>query len=121
MTRAETIDNINSMIAAANTYQSSINSLKGELESVGESATILKNSINNGINMKVLLDYALDESENIKSSIGTIISLIDSAVGTLNEDVRNKVRELVDTYNSQNNRLEKDKREEYLSYGDFSI
>ena len=121
MTLSETKSEISSIISATGEYVSSISALKSELSSITGSVNGIGSSINENIESNAIINYSTNVGHKISTSIDGCKSLIDSAISTVRDDANKKIMELVSSYNSQNSRLEKDKREEYLSYGDFCI
>ena len=121
MSLYETKSAIADIASAAQEYQSSISSLRSELSMLTGNIDSIGNSIKDCVMSDAIVDYSMNVGNEITSSINNCLSLIDSAASTVKDDANRKISELISSYNSQNSRLEKDKREEYLSYGDFCI
>ena len=121
MTLSETKSEISSIISATNEYTSSISAVKSELSPFTGSVDTIGSLISDSVDSNAILNYSVNIGQELSSHIDECISLIDNAITTVRDDANKKIMELVSSYNSQNSRLEKDKREEYLSYGDFCI
>ena len=121
MSLDEARSSISEIIAVVSDFQSSMHFLQNDLSSFANDIRYVTNSIVYNIRENNIIGNSEDVTIKIVASVNDSINLGNDALTALNEDANKKIKEIVDNYNSYNDSLPIEEREDRLAYDEFSL